>query len=450
MKILSYHRMKHIYFALLGIALLCILAACGSAQTQAPQGNSSTTQTQSNGSTNHQTGKPSPQITTAAMPATQNSCPSAGTARGLTTAPLALGSHQNLVYIVNEYQGKNPTFGTLKRYDLVTQNKTEVVKLPNTSIDSAQVSADGQWLLFVSNNGAQKKLQAVRMDGQGLQTLYCSPSFQTNPQWSTNQQLIAFEENSSGNSLIYLLHTSDGTLEKVFSQPVSPRIYELRTWLDNTHLYLVRTETDSNPDVLSVLDIRKGDNQGPNNLTQVVPSGQPTLSLGSFDSSYSGTQLFVNHNGCGYGCSGPSDITVQPALGGVQHTIFSSQQYAVTDVRAVTRQTLLLAIGNEPFANSKVDQSHNGLWAIQTDGTGLTSLAADDSNSVTQLNESSQFPWSNVSRDGTTYAATHISNLQSQQHVYAIIIGSLSGGMPDTIASISDGTTLDIAGWTTM
>ena len=452
---MHYHRMKHLTAALIGLALLSMLAACGSN----PSANTVATQTltaqrnntsQSTSSSDQQATNQPPQLTTVAMPATQTSCPPANTARVLVIAPLALGKHQNLVYIVNEVHSNNPTFGTLKRYDVITGTKTEIVKLPNTSIDVAQISADGQWVLFVNDNRAFKKLQAIRMDGQGLQTLYCSSSFQSDPQWSTNQQLITFEEDSSSTLNIYLLHTSNGQLEKVFTQAnAGPRVYLMRTWLDNTHLYLVRTATDSNPDVLSILDIAKGDNQTSNDLKQIVPSGQQTLSLGSFDSSYDGTQLYVNHNQCGYGCSGSSDITVQPALGGTHHTLYSNNQYAVTEVRAVNAHTLLLAIDNEPFLNSTVDQSHNGLWAMNTDGTNLTRLTMYTPNSVTQMNSSSQFPWSNVSRDGTTYAATQISNRQGQQ-AYAIIIGSLKGGVPNTIASISDGTALDIAGWTTM
>lgn len=449
------HRMKHLTVALIGLALLCMLTACGSTsstnagatQTQTVQ---NTTPIQSTGSANQQANSQPPQITTVAMPTTQTSCPLANTARTLVTAPLALGKHQNIVYIVNEVHSNNPTFGTLKRYDVVTGTKTEIVKLANTSIDAAQISADGQWVLFVNDNRAFKKLQAVRMDGQGLQTLYCSSSFQSDPQWSTNQQLITFEEDSSGSLNIYLLHTSNGRIEKVFTQAsAGPRVYLIRTWLDNTHLYLVRTTTDSNPDVLSLLDITKGDNQTTNDLLQIMPSGQQTLSLGSFDSSYDGTQLYVNHNQCGYGCSGPSDITVQPALGGTQHTLYSNNQYAVTEVRTVTAHTLLFTIDNEPFLNSTVDQSHNGLWAMNTDGTNLTRLTTYTPHSNTQINGSSQFPWSNVSRDGTTYAATQISSLQGQS-TYAIIIGSLKGSAPNTIASIADGTALDIAGWTTM
>lgn len=465
MNIFFYQHKKRLFFMLCGFLLLYTLAACGTnsttsatgstrAQVQTPQetshsqggSNSSAQQTSTPTTSTSLTSQP----TTVAMPATQTSCPATGTARALVTAPLALGHHQNLVYIVNQMQQNNPSSGTLKRYDMATGNKTVIVQLPNINIGSAQVSADGQWILFVSNYRTQEELRAVRMDGQGLQTLYCG-NFDANPQWSTNQSLIALEENVSDNFVIYLLHTGNGTLEKVFTQIASGgREYELRTWLDNSHLYLVRTTTDANPDVLALLDITKGDNQTPSNLTQIVPSGQQTLPLGSFDSSYDGTQLFVNYNSCGYECSGPSSITVQPAQGGQQHSIFSSQQYAVTLVRAVTEHTLLLDINNRPFMNNAVDQSHNGLWAIHTDGSGLVRLTTDTAKTSSLLNYGSQFPWSNVSRDETTYATLQISNLGGQQLMFAILTGSLTGGATSTIASISDGTTLGIVGWTTM
>ena len=41
---------------------------------------------------------------------------------------MTLGTHPNIVYIVNE-----ATAGTLKRYDVVTGSKVEVVKLASTS-----------------------------------------------------------------------------------------------------------------------------------------------------------------------------------------------------------------------------------------------------------------------------------------------------------------------------
>ena len=458
MKIRSLYPKKHLLLTFFSLFLLYALAACGSASgtgSTSPSGTPSTgtSGSKSGGSAQQQaeSNSPTPQSTTVAMPQTQTSCPATGTTRALVTAPLALGHHQNLVYIVNQTQHNNPSSGTLKRYDMTTGAKTVIVQLTNTNIDSAQISANGQWVLFVSDNRAQKELQAVRMDGQGLQTLYCG-NFQSNPQWTTNQKLIALEDSTS--NTIYLLHTFDGTLEKLFTQTASGgHVYLLTTWLDDTHLYLVRTTTDANPDVLALLDITKGDNQTASNLKQIVPSstsGQQTLSLGSFDSSYDGTQLFVNYNSCGYGCSGPSDITVQPAQGGQQHTIFSSQLYGITVVRVATEQVLLLDINNQPFGGSHVDQSHNGLWSMHTDGSSMVRLTTDTASASSYLNTTSQFPWSNVSRDASTCAALQISNLSSQQPTYAIIITSLNSGTPTTIASISDGTTLNIAGWTTM
>ena len=458
MNMFSRYSKKHLLFALCSLLFLCTLAACGSNSTagsppQTPQPSQEASNSKGGNNVQQQTSTPTSQPTTVAVPSTQTSCPATGTARAFVSAPLALGHAQNLVYIVNQTQQNKPTSATLKRYDMSTGSKTVIVQLPNTSIDSAQISADGQWVLFVSDNRSQKELQAIRMDGKGLQTLYCG-NFQTSPQWSTNQHLIAFEQVISGNLNIYLLHTASGALEEVFTQPdANVRVYLLRTWLDNNHMYLVRTTTDANPDVLALLDITKGDNQTASNLTQIVPSGssnQQTLPLGSFDSSYDGTHLFVNHNSCGYGCTGPSDITAQPAQGGQQHTIYSSQQYAITTVRAVTENTLLVDINNQPFMNSHIDQSHNGLWSMHADGTGLTRLTTDTATTTSSLNNNSQFPWSNVSRNESSYAALQITSAANQQPTYAIITGVLTGGTPSTIASISDGTTLDIAGWTTM
>ncbi len=84
-------------------------------------------------------------------------------ARAAELPSLALGTHQNIVYSVDEFRrnigGVNsPTVGTLKRYDVATGLKTEIVKISGVDIRDAQVSADGQWLLFVAIAGTQAKL----------------------------------------------------------------------------------------------------------------------------------------------------------------------------------------------------------------------------------------------------------------------------------------------------
>ena len=117
----------------------------------------------------------------------------------------------------------------------------------------------------------------------------------------------------------------------------------------------------------------------------------------------------------------------------------------VTSVRAVTPTTLLFIIDSFSIAG-QVDQSHNGLWKMQTNGTGLTRLTTDVPGISSGFNSATQFPWSNVSRDNSMYA------LQANgSHKETLEIGSLSGGTPTTIASISGkGASLSIVGWTKM
>jgi eukaryotic-like serine/threonine-protein kinase len=132
--------------------------------------------------------------------------------------------------------------------------------------------------------------------------------------------------------------------------------------------------------------------------------------------------------------------------GSILHT------FSVVQVRAVTQQTLLFRVGNNGFPNQNSgDLSHNGLWMIHTDGTGLTRLTTDSANLSTQLNADSQYPWSNVSRDGNLYAVEQQTAQKSGNPGTAILLfGSLSGGTPPTFAQASDGTGLSIVGWTTM
>jgi len=88
----------------------------------------------------------------ALSPTISTNCPAPGKANAAVMPPLTLGTHPTIVYIVNE---SNPSFGTLKRYDVVTGAKVEIVKMANTVISEAQVSFEGQWLLFVSHVGGQ-------------------------------------------------------------------------------------------------------------------------------------------------------------------------------------------------------------------------------------------------------------------------------------------------------
>ena len=441
--------------------LILLLAACGSSNQPANGGTTPTSSAGSIATAGHTPGS------APTLPPLLTSCPSAGTARAAVMPPLALGNHQNIVYIVNEGQANIPTFGTLKRYDVPTGAKTEIVKLPGVSISDAQISADGQWILFVTDLTNQAKLQLVRMDGQALQTLYCAtlPTNGANPsstlgnvQWSANQRLVAFSSYTGSASCLYLLNIQNGTLQIELSTS-SGVIDTPLTWLDNTRLYLFGPEVDAPPQALHLLNTGQGANQNPNNLAKVFDATSvtaPTNFCWNADSSYNGTQLFTsqcttapNPGGPGIGSqNGPSTISTRPATGGSSQNIFTSQNMAITAIRSISKTTLLLLVNNNG-TGTNVDTSHNGLWKVNTDGTGLIQLStggAGVSGGPSILCPYSQYPWSNVSRDGSMFALQHNSeNGQTQ----SLLVDSMNGGTPTTFASIS-GTQLSIVGWTTM
>src|SRR6266487_733585 len=153
--------------AFFSCCLAILIIACGSTGTN--QGVSlsptSSAHTPTGGSG---TAQPVTTTTTGSLPPGSTSCPPQGTARAAVMPLLTLGSHQNIVYLLGE--GAINTFptSTLKRYDVTTGSTTEIVKMPHVRITEAQVSVDGQWILFVAGS----KLQMIRMDGQ-VQSPYC-------------------------------------------------------------------------------------------------------------------------------------------------------------------------------------------------------------------------------------------------------------------------------------
>ncbi len=456
-------QLYRILFSLLGCCLILLLAACGSGGgTSSGSHNHTTGNPRSTATTAPSRTTPTPASTTVPMPATSTSCPTAATGRAAVMEPLVLGSHANLVYVYNVGTADAPGTAFLKRYDTVTGTKTTIVTLSNTYIANAQVSTDGEWVLFTAITNGQAMLQMIRMDGQGLQTLYCaSPeggayivSALSNVQWSTDQRLVVFSHfsnaNGSGNE-IYLLNLATG---KAQIELYIPGIfYAPITWLDNTRVYLSHQAPDGPPDSLYLLDTSKGANQSASDLTLVFSQ---KVSSGDYpcwnnDSSYDAKTAFVSE--CTAASSttrpgeaaieGPSDILTLPAAGGASHSLFSSAKGAVTVVRAVTSSTLLFIIDSHAIDSSvSVDTSQNGLWKINTEGSGITRLTG-----VGNLNSYSQFPWSNLSRDSSLYAL-QVINGSTQSLEY----GSMSGGAPTPIASTSAGSTadLDVVGWTTM
>ncbi|HLX57936.1 MAG TPA: hypothetical protein VKR83_13010 [Ktedonobacteraceae bacterium] len=450
--------------------LLILLAACsslpggsGGQSIPTPGMGGSKTSTPSSG--NNNPGQTMP------MPQTRTDCPATNTARAAVMRPLALGSHQNLVYIYNEVpQNTSTAYGRLRRYDAMNGQKTDIIT-SGIQILQAQVSSDGQWVLFLSMPDPRGglhvvMLQLVRMDGQGLQTLVCLPysgsggeplgkptiSFQ----WSVDEKSILLSYDAVDNppnkatSTITVLNVSTGTLKPIFmDQGDDLYTYSLVTWLDNTHAYIIKEGISGPTPPATVFLI--------NTATATV--AQPGLvnilttmtrfSNYSLDSSYDGTQLYSSY--CLQAASPfNTNIQVGPAMGGARHTIFQEQPADCVQVlRAVKPQTLLLLV-----VVSNATTSSTQIWTMSLpDGsmrvlTPLTSSLPGASNQSYDLNETSQFPWSSVSRDGSMYA---LQEVDSSTQTQSIVIASLNGGKPTTIATTNPGSSLvSLAGWTTM
>ncbi|HLX58508.1 MAG TPA: hypothetical protein VKR83_15940 [Ktedonobacteraceae bacterium] len=445
-------------FALPGCCLIFLLAACGS---------TGGTPTATNSPTAAVTPATTATATTAPVPPTQTSCPPLNTVRTAVTAPLAPGTHPNVVYLATEYSGSTPTT-TLNRFDVTTRAKTEIVKMPGITIGSPQISADGQWILFVTVTSQRNELQMVRMDGQGLQTLYCFPGgSMQNVIWSSDQQKVLFSVDSAplGFTGLYMINIARGTIEQVLmptysnNGPRGPVIVNPITWLDNTRAYVSFAGFPIAPaDRIGLLDTSRGD-QTISDLTTVyqqspgTPFNYPCFDA---DSSFDASTLYISQcsgisaPNCSGSCSlgtheGPSIIFKETATGGSRQTLLTNQALGIAAVRAVSSNTLMLQVEN--FSqNHTVDRSQNGLWKVNTDGSGLVRLTTEASGITTSLCEFSQNPWSNVSRDGSMYAFE--TNTGGYPASYTLAFGQLSGGAPQTFASIS-GTQLQVIGWTT-
>jgi hypothetical protein len=311
----------------------------------------------------------------------------------------------------------------------------------------------------------------VRMDGQGLQTLFCVANGRVqNVLWSTNQQSVLFSASAApgGFEGIYLLNLANGALQlelKPNRSNIGASFGMPITWLDNTRAYISFANFPIEPlDLLGILDTSRGPGQSISNLTTVY---QDKLTPSSnypcwdADSSYDGSTLFISQctglsaPNCSGSCAlgtreGPSTINTEPAAGGTQHTMLTSQKAGIAVVRSISPQMLLLDIENFSM-NHPVDSSQNGLWKVNSNGTGLTRLTTEGKGQSTILNQYTQLPWSNVSRDGSMYAfETTNSGSVTYPYTFALLFGSLSGGAPTTFASIADGTQLSIVGWTMM
>lgn len=435
--------------------LVCVLSACGSTQSL----NSTSSQSVST----HTVG-PNHTTTPTTKPALQTSCPATGTARAMVTEPLTLGNHPVIVYTANQSaSNSDPLMGTLKRYDVTTGSKMVIVDIPGARIDNAQVSNDGQWIFFTSASKSATtdqhgsmwdiKMQVVRIDGQDLQTLYCTTKSVTDfpyIKWSPDKQSIAFlgstfasgASDPNGNTAVLLLSTSTGQIQSIFvptSNPLDWSITGFSSWADNTHIYMYGIEGHGQGKKnVYLLDITKGTNQHENNLTTILDG--PFNGLASDRS-----KLYIDYNGCDqYSCSPPSSVVSMPATGGTSQTIWHSTQYNVTEACPINDHQLLVSIMNFQQHPGPSDTSHNGVWIMNSDGTLAQRLTTANQSTAPISNCASG---SHGSRDGDMYAlATRNQSPSSGQ----LIFGKTNGGTPTPFATYGDGLFADVVGWTTM
>lgn len=450
--------------------LLCCLLVLVSACSFLPIGSgSNSTPTATSGTPGNSAGStPAPQ--TVQMPPTQTSCPAAGTARPAVMRPLVLGQLQNLVYIYNEVpQNTSMAIGHLRRYDVSNGRKAEIVS-SGLRIDQAQVSADGQWVLFLSvpdprgDSQHSVMLQLVRMDGEGLQTLYCFPTANyTGPvsgasklaisvQWSVDQKSILISQNmNSTSSQIFVLDVASGAIRQLFQdQKDKLYYYSVVTWLDNTHFYIAKQGISgpTPPATIYLMNVGTATVASPGLLKILTTNTRQ--SYYSLDSSYDGTLLYSSYCLLA-GSPFSTNIQVGPAMGGgTRHTIYQEQPTdCVQSLRAISSNTLLLLMQVSDAARTTFK---NQVWTMNLLSNStklLTTLTSPDSGQTGySLNPTSQFPWSNVSRDGGFYALQARDPVANNQ---TVLVAPLEGGDPTAVAVTNPGnSSVSLVGWTTL
>lgn len=443
-------------FCLLLACVVFSLASCDSSPTTINKIDSTSVVNAPTSDATTATPSPSPSPTpSVAMPATETSCPTSGTVRPAVIVPLALGSNQNLVYSYKTDDGTH-----LRRYNMATAQKTDIVTLPY-AIDYPQISSDGQWILFLGKiSQYDERLELVRMDGQGLQTLYCFAQNQIvlSLQWSPDQKLVAYgvQVGPSNDDSIGLLSILSGT-QKMLFQATNIDFYGRIAWLDNTHLYVDKeVRADSSPGTLYLMDVTTASLNSPG--FQTLLNYTANVGLISYKGDAASNKLYFAY--CNQRATPvATTISVYAANGGAKQTQFQVNG-CVSLLEALSADSLFLLYMN-PTSNGTISLVH-------TDGSSLSTLTKLPAvacqqpsrftnqfeyvlhSSADRVNEVGQSPWFNFSRDGSTYALEgNTYGCASNSGTSAIVIGSLNSGNSTPIAT-AEGGTVHVVGWTTM
>ncbi|GLV58357.1 hypothetical protein KDH_51900 [Dictyobacter sp. S3.2.2.5] len=372
-------------------------------------------------------------------------CPAEGRARPAVLTPLMHApSHQSLIYLQQPSAGGDAG-SAFMRYDNATERNMVIDKFPGKHLGAAQLSPDGQWILFVTTTAQRNLLQLVRIDGKFLQTLYCVPLTGTTGSsiqdiyWSPytyvdGAHILFSIENGSR---FYQLWLASGTIAL---KMVTPEGYRLIGWHDAQHLYL--RDPHSNLYQAPILSGQAAEDR--NDLQQIA------LTTGTACDDYtigSDASVYVSHCAgkpvdcpqCGTVLSGASSI----GRLGEGAPFFVDQFLAVSQIHSVRQRILAVSQAEHPLPARP-----NGLWLIDSSGEQAPRLlcAVDTNEKSITLNEASQDSWSNVSRDGLLYALK--SSSIHAPLVDTLSIGSLNNDHPTVVTTSSSNTTLTVIGWT--
>ncbi len=422
-----------------------------------------------------------PTSTPTPVPTVETSCPAEGTARTAVMPPLQTSNHPAIIYISNADPGGGPntTSSTLKRYD-ITNNATTNIITPISKRDpaskigvyitDAQLSTNGQWVIFQTLTEGKRGIQLVRIDGQERQTLYCSPvpldprqevnagfiNF-THLTWSPDQKYIAFSQlttptdNQNDSTELYILDITTGKLQLELKPLSNTQSYNPIKWANNKSLYVTDNATDNtrSPRLDLLTDITKDVSQQSTNLQEIKIAGwdaQFQESCPNLDISPDGMQVLTSS------CTtkptpqsndektGPSVINLQARSDGKAHQIYQDNAHAIINARFISDSAILFIIES----SQAFDSSQNGLWKINTDGTGLTRLSNTETDNHLNFTQHTT-NWGNISRDSTMYAISITGNTTS------LMTGSVNGGS-QTIFDVeppAGGNNAKLVGWTT-
>jgi hypothetical protein len=370
------------------------------------------------------------------------SCPAFMTANVVNMPSLQLHRDQSLIYATSNHTTPS---SSILRYNVNTRSKTEILTIKDAIVNESQLSRDKQWLLFTAEGSGQNKLQMVRVDGQYLQTIYCSPQAEGifGVRLSHDQKWLAFSVEGP-DIVMYLLNLTSGVLQPMLIADkdffVAP--YD---WIDATHLYVAeggRAPSCPCTQRIYSLDITQGMNQHTSSLKQIIDISDTVHIKYEFDSK----QLFINRCCKDYpeetGPTG-STISVRPATEYIEKNIFSDPKLDIISILAISAGTIFFHVENLHYEASidywVSDPKYSGIWRVGLDGSGLKRLVAFNKPNIRSSLEVV------VSDNGKMYIQITYNEDKSE----SLLLGSMNADSPIVIETVSN-SSLSIVGWATI